>query len=144
MSPWAKSISAAGPRLAVPARLRGRAAAGLATSWLVVQVRHRLDDSLLGNVLTILTPFTAFLLAEVIHASGVLAVVVSDSWISRGPRVIQADARQTTVAFWSLSTFCSTPPLFVLVGFELQSAIRGLTSVALARGMVAVGAVTAV
>jgi NhaP-type Na+/H+ or K+/H+ antiporter len=31
-----------------------------------VQVCHRLDDTLLGNLVTILTPFTAFLLAEVI------------------------------------------------------------------------------
>lgn len=54
----------------------GGAAAGLATGWLVVRVRRWLDDPLLGNVLTILTPFTAFLFAELIHASGVLAVVV--------------------------------------------------------------------
>jgi monovalent cation/hydrogen antiporter len=123
----------------------GGAAAGLATGWLVVQVRHRLTEPLLGNVLTILTPFTAFLLAEMIQASGVLAVVVCGLVISQaGPRVIQAEARQTTVAFWSLSTFLLNAALFVLVGLELQSAVRGLTSVALARGIVAVGAVTAV
>ena len=52
---------------------------------------------------------TAFLLAEVIHASGVLAVVVCGLVISQvGPRVIQADARQTTVAFWSRQPLCST------------------------------------
>jgi CPA1 family monovalent cation:H+ antiporter len=123
----------------------GGAAAGLATGWLVVQVRHRLDDPLLGNVLTILTPFTAFLLAELIHASGVLAVVVCGLVISQAaPRVIQADARQITVAFWSLSTFLLNAALFVLVGLELQSAVRGLGSGVLARGLVAVGAVTAV
>lgn len=123
----------------------GGAAAGLATGWLVVQVRRRLDDPLLGNVVAILTPFAAFLLAELIHGSGVLAVVVCGLLISQaGPRVIQADARQTAVAFWSLSTFLLNAALFVLVGLELQSAVRGINSVALARGVVAVGAVTVV
>jgi monovalent cation/hydrogen antiporter len=118
----------------------GGAAAGLASGWLVVQLRHRLTEPLLGNVLTILTPFTAFLLAEMIQASGVLAVVVCGLVISQaGPRVIQAEARQTTVAVWSLSTFLLNAALFVLVGLELQSVVRGLTSVALARGIVAVG-----
>jgi CPA1 family monovalent cation:H+ antiporter len=123
----------------------GGAAAGLATGWLVVRVRRWLDDPLLGNVLTILTPFTAFLFAELIHASGVLAVVVCGLMLSQAvPRVVRADARQITVAFWSLSTFLLNAALFVLVGLELQSAVRGLSSVALARGVVAVAAVTVV
>lgn len=88
----------------------GGPAAGLATGWLVVQVRRRLDDPLLGNVVTILTPFTAFLLAELIHGSGVLAVVVCGLVISQaGPRVIHADARQTAVAFGPCQPSCSTP-----------------------------------
>src|SRR6187455_2123378 len=60
------------------------------------------------------------------------------------PRVVRADARQITVAFCSLSTFLLNAALFVLVGLELQSAVRGLSSVALARGVVAVAAVTVV
>jgi NhaP-type Na+/H+ or K+/H+ antiporter len=72
----------------------GGAAAGAVTAWLGVQVRRRLDDPLLGNVVTILTPFTAFLLAEAIHASGVLAVVVSGLMMSQlGPRVVRAALR---------------------------------------------------
>jgi monovalent cation/hydrogen antiporter len=52
--------------MAVPARVRGLGRGRLATGWLVVQVGNRLDDPLLGNLVTILTPLTAFLLAEVI------------------------------------------------------------------------------
>jgi NhaP-type Na+/H+ or K+/H+ antiporter len=51
----------------------GGALAGAVTAWVGVQVRRRLDDALLANVVTVLTPFTAVLLAETIHASGVLA-----------------------------------------------------------------------
>jgi monovalent cation/hydrogen antiporter len=122
----------------------GGAAAGGVTAWLGVQVRRRLDEALLGNVVTILTPFTAFLLAETIHASGVLAVVASSLLMSQiGPRVVRAETRRQGEAFWSLSTFLLNGTLFVLVGLELQSAVRGLTGVDLALGLIAVGVVSA-
>jgi CPA1 family monovalent cation:H+ antiporter len=47
-------------------------------------------------------------------------------------------------AFWSLATFLLNGALFVLVGLEAQSAARGLTSVDLARGLLAVAVVSAV
>jgi len=121
----------------------GGAVAGLLTAWLAVQVRRRLRDPLQGNVAIIVTPFTAFLLAEAVHASGVLAVVVCGLAMTQaGPRVGQADTRQQTEAFWTLSTFLLNGALFVLVGLESQAAAHGLTSVALTKGLIAVGAVS--
>lgn len=73
-----------------------------------------------------------------------LAVVVCGLVISQaGPRVVRAGTRQQAEAFWSLSTFLLNGALFVLVGLESQSAVRGLTSVALTRGLITVGAVSA-
>jgi len=88
------------------------------------------------NIATLLTPFTAFLLAETIHASGVLAVVtcvVTCGLImsQTGPRIGRADTRQQTTAFWTLVTYLLNGALFVLVGLEAQTTIRNLTSVAL-------------
>ncbi len=123
----------------------GGAAAGVLTAWLGVRARRRLDDPLLGNVVSLLTPFTAFLLADAVHASGVLAVVVCGLIMSQaGPRVVRAATRQQAEAFWSLSVFLLNGALFVLVGLELQSAVRGLAGAALARGLITVGAVCAV
>lgn len=80
-----------------------------------------------------------------IHASGVLAVVVvSGLMMSQiGPRVVRAETRRQGEAFWSLSTFLLNGTLFVLVGLELQSAVRGLTSVDLARGLIIVAIASA-
>jgi Na+/H+ antiporter len=123
----------------------GGALAGVVVAWLAAQARRRLDDPLLENVLILLTPFTAFLLAEVVDASGVLAVVVCGLIMSQvGPRVGRADTRQQTTAFWTLSTFLLNGALFVLVGLEVQSAVRGLTSTDIGRGLFAVVAVSAV
>jgi CPA1 family monovalent cation:H+ antiporter len=121
----------------------GGALAGAVTGWLAVLVRRRLDDPFLENVAIILIPFTAYLLAEAIHASGVLAVVVCGLMMSQaGPRLGHADTRQQTEAFWSLSVYLLNGALFVLVGLELQAAARGLTSADLARALAAVGAVS--
>jgi CPA1 family monovalent cation:H+ antiporter len=121
------------------------AAAGLLTAWLTLRVRRLLDDPLLENVVSLLTPFTAFLLAELVHGSGVLAVVVCGLALSRtGPRSIRADARQQAFAFWGLSTFVLNGALFVLVGLQLQTSVRGLASVALPEALATVGVVSAV
>lgn len=121
----------------------GGAAAGLLTAWLWIQVRRHLDDPVLAGVSVIVIPFTAFLLAELVHASGVLAVVVCGLTMSQvAPRLGQPATRQQTQAFFSLSTFVLNGALFVLVGLELQSAVRGLSSAGLSRGLIAVAAIS--
>ncbi|MET1073063.1 MAG: Na+/H+ antiporter [Umezawaea sp.] len=107
----------------------GGAVAGLVAAWLSVQARRRLDNPLLEAAVSVVTPFLAFLLAEFAHASGVLAVVVCGLALSQiGPRLVRADARQQSTAFWTLSTFLLNGALFVLIGLQAQTAIRGLNT----------------
>ncbi|WP_179382468.1 hypothetical protein [Streptomyces sp. SA15] len=48
-----------------------------------------------------MAPFTAYLLAELIHASGVLAVLVSGLIMAQvAPSLIRAEHRRQTLAFW--------------------------------------------
>jgi CPA1 family monovalent cation:H+ antiporter len=123
----------------------GGAAAGLLTAWLTLRVRRLLDDPLLENVVSLLTPFTAFLLAELIHASGVLAVVVCGLTLSRiAPKVVRADTRQQVFAFWRLATFALNGALFVLVGLQLQTSVRDLTTMRLPRALATVAVISAV
>ena len=102
--------------------------AGLAVGSLVVFIRSRLDDDpLRDGGLSVLTPFVAFLIAEVIQASGVVAVVVAGLVLAyAGPRVIRARSRFWTFAFWDLSTFLINGSLFVLVGMQVPYAVRGI------------------
>ncbi|HUQ55765.1 Na+/H+ antiporter, partial [Lentzea sp.] len=105
----------------------GGALAGLAIAWLAVQVRKRLDSPLHESVVSILTPFSAFLLAEVAHGSGVIAVVVCGLTLSQvGPRIVPADTRQQSSAFWTIATFLLNGALFVLIGLQANGAIRAL------------------
>jgi Na+/H+ antiporter len=105
---------------------------GLA-SW---QLRRRMDDPMLESIAMLVTPFAAFLLADAIHASGVLAVVSCGLFMSQvTSRITGALTRQIVLPFWALSTTVLSSALFVLVGLSAQSAVRGLTSTSLLRAL---------
>src|SRR6476660_623049 len=111
-------------------------------SW---QVRRRMDDPTLEAIAMLVTPFAAFLLADVIQASGVLAVVVCGLFFFLvDPATTAAATRQIIPPFWSLSTTVLSSALFVLVGLSAQAALRDLTSTTLLRALIDTLAVTAV
>lgn len=122
----------------------GGVAVGLLAARLVALVRARLDDPLREGALSVLTPFAAFLAAELVHASGVVAVVVCGLALSQlGPRLIRAHARMQATAFWELTTFMLNAGLFVLVGLQLPRAVRDLDD-GLGEAVVFAGAVSLV
>jgi CPA1 family monovalent cation:H+ antiporter len=123
----------------------GGVAIGAVVTFASVQVRRRLTDAFQHNLLAILTPLAAYLLAEAAEVSGVLAVVVSGLWVSRvSPRLFPAFARQYVRTVMDFVTGLANAALFVLVGVEAQSAVRGLTSAGLARGILLGAVVSAV
>ncbi|MEH0843522.1 Na+/H+ antiporter [Micromonospora sp. CPCC 205711] len=123
----------------------GGVGAGLAVSLVVVLIRKRIDDPMREGALSVLTPFTAFLLAEVVHASGVLAVVVAGLVLSyAGPRVIRARSRVIAYAFWDLSTFLVNGSLFVLLGMQIPRAVQSVTGRSVTQAITIALAVTAV
>jgi CPA1 family monovalent cation:H+ antiporter len=97
---------------------------------------RRIPNTLASNVGMIVTPFLAFLAAELIHASGVLAVVVCGLLMAwRGPRVARAEARDQVMSFWTLTTYMLNGALFVLIGLELQVVVRDLPASDLGFGL---------
>ncbi|RLV48239.1 Na+/H+ antiporter [Nocardioides mangrovicus] len=111
-------------------------------SW---QLRRRMDDPMLESIAMLVTPFAAFLLADAVDASGVLAVVVCGLFMSQvTPRITSAVTRQIVLPFWALSTTVLSSALFVLVGLSAQSAVRGLSSASAMRALADVLVVTAV
>jgi CPA1 family monovalent cation:H+ antiporter len=61
----------------------GGALIGLVTAWVAAQLHRRNDEPVLDVVLSVLTPFTSYLLAEAVGASGVVAVVSTGLWLSQ-------------------------------------------------------------
>jgi monovalent cation/hydrogen antiporter len=123
----------------------GGIAAGLAASAAIVIVRKRLDDPVREGALSVLTPFLAFLLAEMVHASGVVAVVVTGLVLTYvGPTIVRAASRVQAIAFWDLSTFLLNGGLFVLIGVQFVGVVRDLDGVGVGRAVAFALVVTAV
>ncbi|GIJ26616.1 putative Na(+)/H(+) exchanger [Micromonospora qiuiae] len=115
----------------------GGIAAGVLVGAVVIGIRRRLDDPLREGALSVITPFAAFFLADSIHESGVLAVVVAGLMIAfASPRVIRARSRLLALSYWDLTTFLINGGLFVLVGMQIPRAVRRVSSVSLMRATV--------
>lgn len=96
---------------------------GLTVGWIIYHV-HRLTDSpVISTSLTFLTPYLAYVLAEELHASAVLAVVTvglfMERWVVFGPQ-----ARLTTDAVWSSAVFLLNGVIFILIGLQLPAILQ--------------------
>jgi CPA1 family monovalent cation:H+ antiporter len=108
----------------------GGIVAGLLIGGVVTLARMRLDAPQEEAALSLLTPFAAFLLANSVGCSGVVAVLVSALMLAyASPRVIRARSRLVTYAFWDIATFLVNGALWVFVGVQLPSAVRGVSRV---------------
>ena len=108
----------------------GGIAAGLLIGGAVTLTRTRLDAPQEEAALSLLTPFAAFLLANAIGCSGVVAVLVSALMLAyASPRVIRARSRLVSFAFWDIATFLINGALWVFVGVQLPGAVRGVSRV---------------
>ncbi len=120
----------------------GGAAIGLALGVGIAFLRRRLHDPLLENALSLLTPFAAFLPAEAVHASGVLAVVVTGLYLGRrAPVLLSSGARLQGQALWAMVTFLLEGFVFVLIGLQLPAVVEALGEDA-SQALLTAGAVT--
>lgn len=98
----------------------GGLGAGAAVGLLVTVVRRRLADVGLQLLLSLFTPYAAYVLAEQVDASGVLAVVVAGLLLGSRGGVFTPAARLQSTAFWSLLDLVLNAVLFVLLGLQVR------------------------
>ncbi len=94
---------------------------GLLAALLVTRVSWHLEDHLLDITLTILLAYGAFLGAETLHVSGVVAVitaglVVGNIW---KPLTTSESSRQAVDAFWDFAAFAANSVIFLLLGNDV-------------------------
>lgn len=115
----------------------GGLAVGAGLGWLVALAIARIDDYLIETTLTTVLAFGAYLLAERIHTSGVLAVVAAGLVCGTlGPRGMSPTTRIVLVNFWEYLAFIANSLLFLLLGLDVD-----LSQLAAALGPIAVGVV---
>jgi CPA1 family monovalent cation:H+ antiporter len=98
----------------------GGVAVGLLIGLIVNWVERRIDDGPIEIALSLLTPYAAYLAADSIRASGVLAVVVCGLFLSRrSSDFFSPDVRLQANAVWDSLTFILNGLVFILIGLQL-------------------------
>lgn len=111
----------------------GGGAIGVAVGWLVAQIRARLEDTPVEMTMSLLTPYAAFLPADRLGVSGVIATVAAGLYLGhQGSRIMGADARLTGRAVWDTLAFLLNGFVFIVMGLEAPRLLGAVTpSVAL-------------
>jgi CPA1 family monovalent cation:H+ antiporter len=103
-------------------------AIGLAVAVVIAELRRRLDDAPTEIAVSLITPYLAYLPAEALGVSAVLAAVTSGLYLGwRSPELITPSTRIQAVGFWEILVFGMNAALFVLVGLQLQQVVDGLS-----------------
>lgn len=124
----AGSFSLADAGLKFVAGAIGGVAIGLAVGWLVAEARKRTTDTQVSVTISLLTGYAAFVPADAVGASGVLATVAAGVYMGiRAPRILPARARLQGYFVWDILDFVINAILFVLVGLQLRSVVDGLS-----------------
>jgi CPA1 family monovalent cation:H+ antiporter len=120
------SLANAGGRFVVNAVVG--VAIGLAVGWIVAQVRRTIDDAPTEIAISLVTPYFAYLPAEALGVSSVLAAVTTGIFLGwRSPQLITPTTRVQAFAVWGIVQFVLNAALFVLVGLQLPNVLDGIS-----------------
>jgi CPA1 family monovalent cation:H+ antiporter len=95
-------------------------AIGLAVGWLIRHLRRRLDNPPVEITIALLSGYIAFIPAELVHASAILAAVTVGVYMgAHTSELTTARTRVQSDAVWDIVVFLLNALLFVLIGLQL-------------------------
>jgi NhaP-type Na+/H+ or K+/H+ antiporter len=105
----------------------GGIAVGLVVGYLLAEIRKRLDDPMTEATMSLFSGYAAFLPADQLGLSGVLATVACGLYLGyRAPELQGPQTRLQTLTVWEVLTFLLNATLFVLIGLQLPVIVDGL------------------
>ncbi|SOD94996.1 cation:proton antiporter domain-containing protein [Blastococcus haudaquaticus] len=106
-------------------------------------LRARVKDPVLDTLISFVAPYLAFLPAEEVHASGVLATVVTGLALAHlSPRVQTASARVTEAITWRTVAFVLENAVFLVIGLQLPGLLDDAADSDLGTGRIVAVCVT--
>jgi monovalent cation/hydrogen antiporter len=106
----------------------GGVAIGLLVGWIVAEIRKRTTDAQVSITISLLTGYAAYVPADALGASGILATVTAGIYMGiRGPRILSARVRLQGYFVWDILDFIINSILFVLIGLQLRAVVEGLS-----------------
>ena len=105
---------------------------GLVIGWPVAWLHRHLDDAPIEITITLLTPYAAYLLANALQVSGVLAVLSAGLYLSRqSSRFFSSNTRLQANAVWDVLVFLLNGLVFLVIGLQLRGILETIAGHAL-------------
>ena len=106
----------------------GGLAIGLAVGWAIGEVRKRVTDINTELTISLFSAYGAFIPADQLGVSGVLAVVACGVYLGfRAPQLSSPESRMQADGLWSTLAFLLNAALFILIGLQLRGIADGLS-----------------
>ncbi|MEV0248582.1 Na+/H+ antiporter [Nocardia sp. NPDC050712] len=103
----------------------GGALVGVVVAALLALLRRRITDPVLDTTLSFLAPFVAYLPAEEVHASGVIAVVVCGMILGHNaPAWQSAASRIAERTNWRTIQFILESAVFLIIGLQVRGIVE--------------------
>ena len=100
---------------------------GLAIGWIVAWCERWIDDGDIEIIISVVVPYVAYLAAEGLKASGVLAVVACGLYMSRqSVRYFSPEVRIQVMSVWRALNFALNGIVFMLIGLQLPYVLGGI------------------
>ncbi len=104
-------------------------AVGIAVGWFGCRMLRFTETPVIENTMLLILPFAAYLPADKLGASGVLAVVATGLYFGRfGSGALTPAARLQQREIWDLIVFLLTGASFLLIGLELRPVLDSLVN----------------
>jgi Na+/H+ antiporter len=98
---------------------------GLLVAWVVVVIARRFNDPVALALVTLLAPYSAWIGAELLQVSSVLACVAGGLYLRQHfSTVISPLTRTNAMAVWNLLIFVLSGLIFVLLGIQLGDLVQ--------------------
>jgi CPA1 family monovalent cation:H+ antiporter len=105
---------------------------GIGVGWVMLRLRRWVGDPRIEILLSLLTPFVAYLPPEQLGGSGVLATVTAGLYISwNGLRLISAATRLQGIFFWDFLIYLVEGMVFLITGLQARRMLAGVGSYSL-------------
>jgi CPA1 family monovalent cation:H+ antiporter len=105
----------------------GGIAIGLAVGWLSVIVQKWIDDPPVQIIVSLLTPYAAYLATDQLGVSAVLAVVTAGLYVGwRSSEISDARTRLQAFPFWEMVVYLLNGIIFILIGLQLPTVLTTL------------------
>jgi len=115
----------------------GGVAIGLAAYWVTAWLRRRITEPVVDVALSLVVPFASYVLAEEVHSSGVVAVVVAGLLLGhRSPILQTAQSRIAEQVNWRTIAFVLENAVFLLIGLQAEWLVQDLSDSDLGAGRI--------